>query len=202
MARCTLHSQRHLKKSSLYQFNMSLGGSQSRSGRCDAKENLFPLPEIEPRLLDCPAPSTFTAPPELSWLIPSYGLHEQLKILYTCFMPVPVAVLSKAWVCGRSPAEIVGSNPAAGMDVRLLWVLCVRWRFLRQANHSSRNPTDCGASLCVIKKPHERGGPDPRWAATSHERNIYVYICVYIYVYMCVCVCFVYLQSFKRIKNL
>jgi len=26
--------------------------------------------------------------------------------------PVPVAARSKAWVCGRSPAEIVGSNPA------------------------------------------------------------------------------------------
>ena len=26
-------------------------------------------------------------------------------------MPVPVAARSKAWVCGRSPAEIVGSNP-------------------------------------------------------------------------------------------
>jgi len=25
--------------------------------------------------------------------------------------PVPVAARSKAWVCGRSPAEIVGSNP-------------------------------------------------------------------------------------------
>jgi hypothetical protein len=25
----------------------------------------------------------------------------------------------------RSPAEIVGSNPAEGMDVCLLWVLCV-----------------------------------------------------------------------------
>ena len=26
-------------------------------------------------------------------------------------MPVPVAARSKAWVYGRSPAEIVGSNP-------------------------------------------------------------------------------------------
>jgi hypothetical protein len=26
-----------------------------------------------------------------------------------------------------------------------------------------RRPTDCGASLCVIKKP--RGGHSPRWAA-------------------------------------
>ena len=28
-----------------------------------------------------------------------------------------VAARSKAWVCGRSPAEIVGSNPIGGMDV-------------------------------------------------------------------------------------
>jgi hypothetical protein len=26
-------------------------------------------------------------------------------------------------------------------------------------------PTDCGASLCVIKKPRERGGHIPHWAA-------------------------------------
>jgi len=31
--------------------------------------------------------------------------------------PVPLAARSKAWVCGRSPAEIVGSNPTGGMDV-------------------------------------------------------------------------------------
>ena len=35
-------------------------------------------------------------------------------------MPVPVATQSKASVCGRSPAEIVGSNPIGGMDVCLL----------------------------------------------------------------------------------
>ena len=29
---------------------------------------------------------------------------------------------SKAWVCGRSPAEIVRSNPNEGMDDRLLRV--------------------------------------------------------------------------------
>ena len=38
-------------------------------------------------------------------------------------MPVSVAALSKAWVCGRSPVEIVGSNPAEGMDVRVSVVL-------------------------------------------------------------------------------
>jgi hypothetical protein len=35
-------------------------------------------------------------------------------------MPIPVAALSKAWVCGRSLAEIVVSNPAGCMDVFLL----------------------------------------------------------------------------------
>ena len=36
-----------------------------------------------------------------------------------------MAARSKAWVCGRSLAEIVGSNPTGGMDVCLMWVLCV-----------------------------------------------------------------------------
>jgi hypothetical protein len=39
--------------------------------------------------------------------------------------PIPVAARPKAWVCGRSLTRIVGSNPAGGMDVCLLWVLCV-----------------------------------------------------------------------------
>ena len=37
--------------------------------------------------------------------------------------PVPLAALSNAWVCGRSPAEIVGSNLTGGMDICLLCVL-------------------------------------------------------------------------------
>jgi hypothetical protein len=35
-------------------------------------------------------------------------------------MQIPVAAQSKAWVYGRSPAGIVGSNPAGDMDVGLL----------------------------------------------------------------------------------
>jgi len=45
--------------------------------------------------------------------------------LSTFLWPVPVAAQSKALACGRSPAEIVGSNSTRGMDVCLLWVLCV-----------------------------------------------------------------------------
>ena len=40
-------------------------------------------------------------------------------------MTIPVAALSKACVCGRSLAGFVSSNPAGGMCVCLLWVLCV-----------------------------------------------------------------------------
>ena len=36
------------------------------------------------------------------------------------YVPVPVAARSKAYVCGRSLAEIVGSNPTGDMDVCLL----------------------------------------------------------------------------------
>ena len=38
----------------------------------------------------------------------------------TLHQPVSVAARSKVWVCGRSPAEIVGSNPTGGVDVCLL----------------------------------------------------------------------------------
>jgi len=40
-------------------------------------------------------------------------------------MPIPVDAPFKALVCGSSFGGIVGSNPVGGMDVCLLWVLCV-----------------------------------------------------------------------------
>jgi len=44
-----------------------------------------------------------------------------LFVHYVCNKnPVPVTARSKAQVCGRSPAEIVGSNPTGSMDVCLL----------------------------------------------------------------------------------
>ena len=44
-------------------------------------------------------------------------IFETLKYLVVpvlFILPVPLAARSKAWVCGRSPAEIVGSNPTGG----------------------------------------------------------------------------------------
>ena len=51
-------------------------------------------------------------------------------------MPFPVAVRSQAWEYGCSLAGIAGSNPARGMDVRRLWVLCVdRQKSMRRDDH-------------------------------------------------------------------
>ena len=38
-------------------------------------------------------------------------------------LPIPVAVRSKAWVCGLSLTGIVGSNPTGGMDVCVVFVV-------------------------------------------------------------------------------
>jgi hypothetical protein len=51
----------------------------------------------------------------------------------------------------------VGSNPTEGIDACLLWVLCVVRVEVSATDWSlvHRSTTHCGASLCVIKKPHE-----------------------------------------------
>ena len=64
--------------------------------------------------------------------------------------PIPLAVRSKTWVCGRSPVETVVSNPTGGMDVCLLWVLCVvRSRSLRRGDQTSRRVLPTVVRRCV-----------------------------------------------------
>ena len=61
--------------------------------------------------------------PELVAQVPLIQMHTVLNYEKLCDYkekPVPVAARSKAYVCGRSPPEIVGSNPTGGMDVCLL----------------------------------------------------------------------------------
>jgi len=70
--------------------------------------------------------------------------------VYSISLPVPVAVRSKTQVCGRSPAETVGSNDARFMDVYLLEALyIVRWRTLRRTDHSSRGVLQAVVGRCV-----------------------------------------------------
>ena len=63
-------------------------------------------------------------PSSLSFFL-SFFLFSFLSSLF------PSQQISAGWVaagraaCGRSPAEILGSNPTGGMDICLLWVSCV-----------------------------------------------------------------------------
>jgi hypothetical protein len=41
-----------------------------------------------------------------------------------------------------------------------------------------RSPADCGASLCVIKKPRGRGGHSPCWAAEPEKIIIIIIIII------------------------
>jgi len=67
-------------------------------------------------------------------------------------LAVPVAARCKTWVCGRSLAGIVGSNPAGDMDVSFLCVVCCQVEVSASGSslaHSS--PTVDGVSECDRK---------------------------------------------------
>jgi hypothetical protein len=66
---------------------------------------------------------------------------EKSKILSHYRLPIPVAMRSEAWVCGRWFAGIAGSNPDGGMDVRRecsqVEVCASGWSVVQ------RSPTEC-----------------------------------------------------------
>ena len=64
--------------------------------------------------------------------------------------PIPATAQSKAWVCNRSLATILDSNPAGDMDV---WVLCLVWKKVSASGWSlvQRNPTECNVSDWVLR---------------------------------------------------
>ena len=73
------------------------------------------------------------------------------------------ALLLRSWV----------RIPPVGMDVCLLWVLCVvRQRSLRRADHSPRGVLTTVVPRCVSsRKPCEWGGHDPRWVAAPQKKK-------------------------------
>jgi hypothetical protein len=63
------------------------------------------------------------------------------------FEPIPASTRFKAYVCGRLIAGIVGSNPAGGVDVLLLWIVCCQVEVsVTGRSFVQRNPTEC---MCV-----------------------------------------------------
>jgi hypothetical protein len=76
------------------------------------------------------------------------SLHPSFKTNYRYIAPIPVAARYKEWVCGRSLAGIVGSNPA-GVWMSASCECCVLSGVVLCDELITR-PTECGASLCVI----------------------------------------------------
>jgi hypothetical protein len=87
---------------------------------------------------------------------PAHSILLDLTIFHAIDRMVPVAgaTRSKPQVCELALAGIVGSNPAGGMGVCLLSVLCVvRYRSLGLAAHSSRGVLP--SVVCLIACDHE-----------------------------------------------
>jgi hypothetical protein len=86
----------------------------------------FPGVKQPGRDVDHPPPSSAEVKERVELYIYSpSGLSWPVLGRTLLFWPIPVATLSKERVCGRSIAGIASKNPAEGMDVCLLWVLCV-----------------------------------------------------------------------------
>ena len=94
-------------------------------------------------------------------------------------VPVPVAARSKAYICGLSPAEIVGSNPTGGMDVCPLWVLSVRGLCDElitrpEESYRLRYVVECGLETSWMRRPWPTGGGGG-YRAKNKQTNWYVY---------------------------
>jgi hypothetical protein len=93
--------------------------------------------------------------------------HYILIIIKTTTVnkPIPVAKQSLVSLFGRVLAGIVGLNPKGGMDVCLLWVLCVVKAQVSVTDWSliQSSPTECVCvcvcvCLSVIMEPQKYGG--------------------------------------------
>jgi len=82
-------------------------------------------------------------------------------------MPIPVAALSKGWVCDSSLAGIAGSIPAGPwMSVSCESIVCQVVASATGRSGVQRSPTACGVSECDIeilrtgrRKPTRNVGP-------------------------------------------
>jgi hypothetical protein len=92
----------------------------------------------------------------------------------TCmYVPIPVAVLPKAWAFGQALAGIVGSNPTGGTNICLSWVfVCCQvevcamdWSLVQ------RSPVECVVCLSVISEPWKWGPGSTRAVAPLGEQR-------------------------------
>ena len=84
-----------------------------------------------------------------------------------------MAARSKAYVCDRSSAEIVSSNPTGHMNVSVLWVLCiVRQMCLWLADHSSRGVLPTVVRRCVCSRNLLNEEALPHWGLLRQKQKM------------------------------
>ena len=66
--------------------------------------------------------------------------QNKLLFLNVC-LSIPLTMLSKVYICGRSIAEIGGSNPDEGMDARFWYLLCAPCVMCDIETSTMRRPT-------------------------------------------------------------
>jgi hypothetical protein len=90
-----------------------------------------------------------------------YGIYRvshytAILLRYLTALPIPVAARSKAWVCGRALAGVVGSNPAGCMHVCLLYLCCQVEVSASGWSLVQRCRTECGVSECDLEASTRR----------------------------------------------
>ena len=97
-------------------------------------------------------------------------------ILLMCRSQWPRVLRRRFW--GRSPAEIVGSNPTGGMDVCCeCCVLSGRGlcdELITRPEESYR----LWCVVCDLEKPQEWGGYDPLWVAAPQKKKLTKIVCL------------------------
>ena len=101
---------------------------------------------------------------------------------YSTQVPAPMAVRSKSWVCGRTIVGNAGSNPAEGLDVRLLCLWCVVQVAASATSWSvvQRSPAVCVCvCVCVCDvQTSDRDHLGPIWNVASQAIEV-AYMCVF-----------------------
>ena len=103
----------------------------------------------------------------------SHSIVHDLTALISFGQQIPVAPRSKAWVCSRSPAGIVGSNPAGGDGcLSLLSVVCCHAEVSATGRSLvQRSTIECGVSECDLEMSTTRR-PRPKRAVEPPPKKI------------------------------
>ena len=87
---------------------------------CVVKCKIYDFVGLQWKVLKCGAGERWKRSVGLiMWEMKKYYLESRSRGIFY------MRYVSRRAACGRSPAEIVGSNPTGGMNICLLWVSCV-----------------------------------------------------------------------------